>query len=799
MSGHRWGAIARAAAVRLRFPALLAMILAVVLGWDTLSTHFWRRVDRWIGAPSDPGGVSSSTEYFCPMDPGVLSDWPSRCPICNMTLVRRERGDMAPLPNGVLARVQLSPYRVQLAGIAAAEVDYRPLEKRPGGPVRSIPEDPGMVSLELFADEAGEVREGMAAEVDAGGGPLAATVVGVERVGAICRARLRIDVPLGGLPNSGLKGAIKLLAADLPRSAIGPANLRPCRRASLAWRIGAPPIRESSARRRVPARTTAGLARVALAADRRLRWWCPMHPGVTAEKPGASCDACGGMKLVPRIVAYAPPGRVLAVPESAVIDTGTHKVVYLERMPGVYEAVEVKLGPRPAASPTRSSTAWSRASGSSRRALPRRRRDAADARPRGRLLRRHRDRRLIFAGPSHGRGDARQVPRDRPEAGLDGRAGFRRDRRPDGAALLRRLQAEAGGRPGSLPGRQAVGGGGEGAVIDRLIDWSIRRRWLVIGLGLLLAAAGAWSAAVAPVDAIPDLSENQVIVSADWPGHAPLEVDSQVAGPLSNAFRGVRGVKDVRSSSDVGYAWLSIIFDDSVSHEDARRSIADRLANASIALPNGVAPKLAPDSSATGQIFWYTVEGGALDPGRLRGIQDGYVRGQLASVPGVAEVASVGGWPIEFQVELDPDRLREYGLVGDDVRKAVERADAVAGAHVLLKGGAEYTVRASTRLGQSAPDERLLAEVRRELELAPVPLPDGGSAPLSRLASIAVGPGPRRGSLEKDGNEAVGGVVLMAHGENPRAVTDRIKRKIRELDPGLPPGVKVVPFYDRTP
>lgn len=336
-------------------------------------------------------------------------------------------------------------------------------------------------------------------------------------------------------------------------------------------------------------------------------------------------------------------------------------------------------------------------------------------------------------------------------------------------------------------------------MIDHLIDWSVRRRWLVIAAGGLLAVLGAWSALVSPVDAIPDLSENQVIVSADWPGHPPLEVDAQVAGPLSASLRGIRGVRDVRSSSDVGYAWLSIILDDSIPRDEARRSIAERLANSPITLPQGVTPRLAPDSAATGQIFWYTVEGGGLDPGRLRSIQDGFVRGQLASVPGVAEVASVGGWPIELQVELDPDRLREHGLGGEDVLRAVERADAVAGGHVLLKGGAEYAVRASARLGQSAADANFLAEVARELERAPVPLPDGGFVWLSRLASVSAGPGPRRGSLEKDGNEAVGGVVLMAQGENPREVTSRLKRKIREIGPGLPPNVRIVPFYDRTP
>lgn len=344
---RRWEAIARVVAVRLRFPALLAVLLAVVLGWETLSTHFWRQVDRWTGPAADPGSVSSSTEYFCPMDPGVLADWPSKCPICNMTLVRRERGDMAPLPDGVLARVQLTPYRVQLAGISVSEAAFRPIERRLGGPARTIADEPGAVALELFADEADEVQPGMLAEVDPGTGPLAATVEAVEPRGGKCLVRLRLTGPGESLPASGLKAVVKRPAADLPPFRDRPRDPPPLQPGEprIAYRCPNHPETVREAPGTCPT-DRAELVRIALTADRRLRWWCPMHPAVTAEKSGASCDACDGMKLVPRIIAFAPPGQVLAVPESAVIDTGTRRVVYLERMPGVYEAVEIKLGPR---------------------------------------------------------------------------------------------------------------------------------------------------------------------------------------------------------------------------------------------------------------------------------------------------------------------------------------------------------------------------------------------------------------------------------------------------------------------
>lgn len=338
-------------------------------------------------------------------------------------------------------------------------------------------------------------------------------------------------------------------------------------------------------------------------------------------------------------------------------------------------------------------------------------------------------------------------------------------------------------------------------MIDRIIAFSIERRWLVIALGGLLAVWGLVAALRAPIDAIPDLSENQVIVYADWPGHNPREIDDQVTAPLSVALRGIPGVRVVRASSEVNYGWLSVIFEESVGFGEARARVATRLANLDAGLPPGVAPRLAPDALATGQIFWYTVEGGGLDLGRLRTIQDTFVRGQLASVPGVAEVASVGGMPIEFQVNLDPIRLRALGVPTGDVVRAVEESDAVAGGSVLHKGNAEYVVSARTRLGNSSADPGRFdpAAVLRDLELVPVPLPAGGTIPLRELASVAVGSGPRRGSLEKDGAEVVGGVVLMAHGENPREVTARLKAKVREIAAGLPPGVKIIPFYDRTP
>ncbi len=249
---------------------------------------------------------------------------------------------------------------------------------------------------------------------------------------------------------------------------------------------------------------------------------------------------------------------------------------------------------------------------------------------------------------------------------------------------------------------------------------------------------------------------------------------------------------------------ISVIFEDAVDVPTARRRVAERLAElggGGTSLPAGVSPRLAPDAAATGQIYWYTVEGGGLDPGRLRALQDWYVRPQLSSVPGVAEVASVGGMAIEYQVELDPGRLQARGVSASEVIAAVSRANAAVGGDVIHKANAEFVVRGAGQLG-ARPDQadgafepRL---VLRDLENVVVQGP-AGPVRVGDVASVSVGAGPRRGVLEKDGNEVTGGVVLMRHGENPLEVTRRLKHKIEEVQTGLPAGVRIISFYDRTP
>ena len=339
-------------------------------------------------------------------------------------------------------------------------------------------------------------------------------------------------------------------------------------------------------------------------------------------------------------------------------------------------------------------------------------------------------------------------------------------------------------------------------MIDRIIDFSIRRRWFIVVAAGLLAVWGARSALRTPVDAIPDLSENQVVVFTEWPGHGPLEIEDQITYPLSLEFKGLNGVRVVRSSSDVGFSMVSVIFEDRVGWNEGRKQVEEALARSSNRWPAGAVPRLTPDAAATGQIFWYTVEGGGFDPGRLRAIQDWYVRPRLASVDGVAEVASVGGFCLEYRVELDPHRLRAHKVSAGAVAEALRKSNAAVGGDVVHKGNAEYVASGVGWLGARAGHAEQPSDpqrIIRDLENVTVVNTDGTAIPLSSLGSAGLGSAARRGILEKDGGEATGGVVLMKHGENPLRVTRRLREKIQEIQPGLPAGVRIVAVYDRTP
>jgi Cu(I)/Ag(I) efflux system membrane protein CusA/SilA len=324
-------------------------------------------------------------------------------------------------------------------------------------------------------------------------------------------------------------------------------------------------------------------------------------------------------------------------------------------------------------------------------------------------------------------------------------------------------------------------------MVEKVIEYSARHPLVVILLAAVGAGIGVHAVIHTPIDAIPDLSENQVIVFADWPGRSPREVEDQVTYPLSVNLQAIAGVKAVRATSEFGFSMINVIFEDDVDFFFARQRVFERLPLAATYLPPDVTPYLAPEATALGQIFWYTVEGPGQDPARLRAIQDWYIRYQLRGVQGVAEVASVGGFPLEYQVDVDPNKLRAYNVSLGEVYSAVARANSAVGGRIVQKANSEYLVRSVGWI-------RSLDDVKK------IVVKSAGGTPVyvEHVASVQLGTALRRASLEKNGNEAVGGVVLMQYGQNPLEVTRRIKQKIVQLQAGLPEGVRIVPFYERT-
>jgi Cu(I)/Ag(I) efflux system membrane protein CusA/SilA len=324
-------------------------------------------------------------------------------------------------------------------------------------------------------------------------------------------------------------------------------------------------------------------------------------------------------------------------------------------------------------------------------------------------------------------------------------------------------------------------------MISKIIEFSVKNRFLVLLVTAGIAVWGAFCLYRTPVDAIPDLSENQVIVWADWPGRSPKEIEDQITYPLSVNLQGLAGVKAVRATSEFGYSMINVIFDDSVDFYFARQRVLEKLSTAGMFLPMGVVPYMAPDATALGQIFWYTVEGEGKSLDELRAIQDWYLRYSLNSVQGVAEVSSVGGFVREYQIDVDPDKLRAFNISLGDVFRAVQASNSSVGGKVIHKNGSEYLVRGTGWL-RGIEDIRDIVVTERK----------GVPITVERLGAVQIGPAFRRSVLEKDGRETVGAVIMMRYGENPLAVTGRIKEKIQQLQAGLPPGVRVVPFYDRT-
>ena len=324
-------------------------------------------------------------------------------------------------------------------------------------------------------------------------------------------------------------------------------------------------------------------------------------------------------------------------------------------------------------------------------------------------------------------------------------------------------------------------------MIHWLIEWSLKNRVLVIALFVGLAAWGYWALLRTPIDAIPDLSDNQVIVFTDWAGRSPQEVEDQVTYPLVTNLQGLPGVRVVRASSAFSFSMINIIFEDNVDLYWARTRVLERLNLVSKQLPEGVTPTLGPDATGVGQVFWYTLESDSMNLRDLRTLQDWFVRYQLNSVPGVAEVASVGGYVQQYQVDVDPNKLRGYNIPLSMVVEAVQRSNNNVGGNVVEQSGQWAIVRG---IG--------LIESVADVENVVITSQNGTPIYVKNIADVKLGNAFRTGALDKNGKEAVGGVVIARYGVNTLEVIDAVKKKIEELKIGLPKGVEVVPFYDRT-
>ena len=328
-------------------------------------------------------------------------------------------------------------------------------------------------------------------------------------------------------------------------------------------------------------------------------------------------------------------------------------------------------------------------------------------------------------------------------------------------------------------------------MIESIIRWSVTNRFMVILFSLVLAAGGIYVTLNTPVDALPDLSDVQVIIKTPYPGQAPQVVEDQVTYPLTTAMLSVPGASTVRGYSFFGDSYVYVIFEDGTDLYWARSRVLEYLNQVSGDLPPSAKPGLGPDATGVGWVYEYALQDktGQHDLAQLRSIQDWFLKFELQTVPGVAEVATVGGMVSQYQVVVDPDALRAYGLPLQKIRSAIQRGNREVGGSVIEMGEAEYMIRATGYL-QSTED----------LEAIPLGMNARGTPiRLADVANVRMGPQMRRGVADLDGEgEVVGGIIVMRFGENARKTIDGVKAKLEELKSGLPDGVEIVETYDRS-
>src|ERR1700681_1267129 len=326
-------------------------------------------------------------------------------------------------------------------------------------------------------------------------------------------------------------------------------------------------------------------------------------------------------------------------------------------------------------------------------------------------------------------------------------------------------------------------------MINRIIEFSVKNKYLVFALVAAACTWGAWSMMHLPLDAIPDLGETQVIIMSRWE-RSPDIIEDQVTYPIISAMTGAPGVKSVRGISDFGFSYVYVIFQEGTDIYWARSRTLEYVSSVTARLPQDVRTEIGPDATALGWVFQYVLkeESGEHNLGELRSYQDWYLRYYLKAVPGVAEVASVGGFTQQYQVNVDPNRLRSYGIPISRVADAVRESNRESGARLLEFGGAEYMIRGRGYLRSPKDIEET---VLRAVDGTPIRIKDVGK--------VVIGPDIRRGATDLNGTgEVVSGIVIMREGSNALDVINSVKVRLKEIEPGLPQGVKIVPVYDRS-
>lgn len=325
-------------------------------------------------------------------------------------------------------------------------------------------------------------------------------------------------------------------------------------------------------------------------------------------------------------------------------------------------------------------------------------------------------------------------------------------------------------------------------MIEKLISWSLHNRFFVTLLMVAIAVGGVYSIKNTPVDAIPDLSENQVIIYTEWMGRNPQIMEDQVTYPLVANLQGIPNIKNIRAASMFGMSFIFVIFKEEVDLYWARARVLERLNYAQRLLPAGITPSLGPDGTGIGHVFWYTLEAPGYNLGELRALQDWYVKFALQNVAGVSEVASFGGFQKQYQVTVDPYKLVYYNIPFMSMVEAITRNNRDVGGSLFEMNRAGYLVKG-------------LGYLKSREDIGNIRLGMNKSIPIrvKDVATVQMSGDLRLGIVEQNGEgEVVGGIVVMRYGENAREVIGKVKQQLREVEKGLPPGVKFKIAYDRS-